>query len=144
MTETKYTMESIKCFIIEKTGCDYEEVTANCDIIYDLGCYGDDLSELIYQYKEKYNVNLENYLWYFHTEEEGHLNLSIGRAFFKPPYERVKHIPLTPALLLDSANEGKWLVAYPEHSLPRRRYDIVINQVVILVFIIFFIFKCAK
>ena len=86
---------------------------------------------------------MDNYLYYFHTDEEGHSN-SIGRIFFKAPYERVKQIPVSPALLFESANEGRWLFTYPEHSLPKRRYDILINQIVVVLFIIFVIYKCAK
>jgi hypothetical protein len=138
-----YSFEEIKSFIVDKTGCEENEVTSNCDLMDDLGCSGDDFDELIDDYAKRYKVNMGNYLWYFHTDEEGHSN-SIGRVFFKAPYERVKHIPVTPTLLLESANEGKWLLTYPEHKLPKRRYDISINQVMVLLIIIFVIYKCAK
>ena len=143
MTEIMYSFEEIKSFIVDKTGCEENEVTSNCDLMNDLGCSGDDFHELIDDYAKKYKVNMDNYLWYFHTDEEGHSN-SIGRIFFKVPYERVKQIPVSPALLLESANEGRWLLTYPGHSLPKRRYDILINQIVIVLFIIFVIYKCAK
>ncbi len=143
MTEIKYSIDNIKSFIVDKTGCKENEVTSTCDIVNDLGCSGDDFHELIDEYATKFNVKMENYLWYFHTDEEGHSN-SIGRIFFKAPYERVKQIPVTPTLLLESANAGKWLFIYPEHSLPKRRYDILINQILIVLLIVFVIYKCAK
>ena len=83
---------------------------------------------------------MNSYLWYFHTDEEGN---SFGSGFFKPPNERVKHIPVTAEVLLKSANEGKWTIEYPEHKIPKRRYDIIINQILILLAVIILIYKCA-
>lgn len=143
MRDIKYSIDDIKSFIVDKTGCEQNEVTPNCDIVNDLGCSGDDFDELIDEYAKKFNVDLDKYLWFFHTDEEGHSN-SIGRIFFKAPYERVKQIPVTPTLLLNSANEGKWLLVYPDHSWPKRRYDIILNQVVGLIFVVFLIYKCTK
>ena len=140
---TKHSLEEIKQFIVDKTGCNYEEVKEDADIDHDLGCTGDDFDELISEYCVRFNVKMDNYLWYFHTDEEGHFN-SIGRLFFKTPYERVKHIAVTPTVLLESANERKWTLTYPEHKLPKRRYDILMNQVVIVLFIVFVIYKCAR
>lgn len=140
---TKHSIEEIKRFIVDKTGCEYDEVKADADIDHDLGCTGDDFHELINEYSDKFNVNMESYLWYFHTYDEGHSN-SIGRIFFKKPYERVKHIAVTPNVLLESACAGKWTIEYPELELPNRRYDILINQVVVVVFIIFVIYKCSR
>lgn len=141
MTDTKYSLTDITNFVIDKTGCEENEVTPNCDIEKNLGCWGDDFDELIDEYSKKFNVDMTSYLWYFHTNEEGQ---SIGGIFFKAPYERVTRIPVTPAILLDYANHGKWLMTYPEHYLPRRRYDILINQILIFVLIAFLIYKCAS
>ncbi len=140
---TKHSIEEIKRFIVDKTGCEYDEVKADADIDHDLGCTGDDFHELINEYSDKFNVNMESYLWYFHTYDEGHSN-SIGRIFFKTPYERVKHIAVTPNVLWESVCAGIWTIEYPEHELPNRRYDILINQVVVVVFIIFVIYKCSR
>lgn len=128
---------------MDKTGCDYEEVKENTDIDHDLGCTGDDFDELISEYSAKFHVNMDNYLWYFHTYEEGHSN-SLGRLFFKPPHERVKHIAVTPTVLLQSANAGIWTLVYPEHKLPKQRYDILINQILVILLIVFVIYKCAR
>lgn len=138
-----YTIEEIKHFIIEITSCSFEEIKDDADIDHDLGCTGDDFHELISEYSVKFEVNMHDYLWYFHTYEEGGFN-SIGRLFFKPPYERVKHIPVTPTILLDSANYGKWTLIYPEHELPKRRFDILINQILVVLFIIFIFYTCTN
>jgi hypothetical protein len=140
---TTYSIEEIKSFIVGKTGCNYEEVKEDVDIDNDLGCTGDDFDELISEYSIRFNVNMDNFLWYFHTYEEGHSN-SIGRVFFKTPYERVKHIAVTPKLLLECANAGNWTLEYQEHKLPKQRYDILVNQVIVILFIVFVIYKCAR
>jgi len=139
----KYSIQDIRSFIVSKTGCKMEEVYPDCDIKNDLGCWGDDFHELIEEFAKKYNVKMEGYSWYFHSEEEGHIH-SFGRFFFKAPYERVKQIPVTPNVLLDSANAGRWLITYPEDKLPRRRYDVLINQIVLVLFVAFVIYKCAS
>ena len=72
MTEKIFSFDEIKSFIVDKTGCEQHVVTSNCDLMNDLGCSGDDFHELIEDYAKKYGVNMDNYLWYFHTDEEGH------------------------------------------------------------------------
>ncbi|WP_210463772.1 DUF1493 family protein [Rufibacter roseolus] len=136
-----YSLVDIIEFVKDKTGV--EEVTAEADIENDLGCYGDDWDELIQEYASRYQVDMSSYLWYFHTDEEGHSN-SIGRAFFKAPYERVTRIPVTPQMFLDFANKGKWDIPYPPHTLPKRRYDILINQILVVFFIAYAIYSCSK
>lgn len=140
---SKHSMEDIYRLIAEKTGCEYSKVLPESDICSDLGCVGDDFDELISEYAKCFDVKMDNYLWYFHTEEEGHFH-SIGRLFFTPPYERVKRIPITPAVLLRNANLGEWETIYPEHHIPSRRYDILINQIVMVVFLLFVICKCIR
>jgi hypothetical protein len=141
VTATKYSLIDIVNFIVHKTGCKENEVTPSCDIKNDLGCWGDDFHELIDEYSKKFNVDMTSYLWYFHSNEEG---LSIGGIFIKPPYERVTLISVTPTILLDCANQGKWLLKYPEHNLPKRRYDILINQILVFLSITFLIYKFAR
>lgn len=140
MNQKTYSLDDIVKFVVEKTGCSEEEVMSESDLMNDLGCSGDDFHELIDEYAKKFNVEMKSYLWYFHTNEEGN---NIGGVFFKPPYERVKHIAVTPQILLQSANEGKWLIEYPVHELPKRRNDIIINQILILLVISILIYKYA-
>lgn len=125
----------------EKSGAD--DVNELTDIFEDLGCVGDDFHELIEEYAKKYNVDMTSYLWYFHADEEGGWN-SIGNIFFKPPYQRVKRIPVTPLMLLKFAMQKKWEVSYPEHHLPKRRYDIIINRIMVILFIIVIIYYLIK
>ena len=105
----------------------------NTDIFKDMGVVGDDFHEMIEKYSEKYQVEMSDYLWYFHTNEEGQ---SIGAVFFKPPYKRVNRISVTPQMLADFIVTKKWKVEYPKHEIPKQRKDLMINRAVEIVFII--------
>jgi hypothetical protein len=118
-----YSQEQINIFIRQKTGIKQLKLTD--DLHDDHGVVGDDFHELIDEYARTFNVDMTSYLWYFHAEEEGQ---NIGAIFFKPPYERVTQIPVTPAMLLDFANKGSWDVYYPAHKLLSRRWDLIFNK----------------
>lgn len=112
--------------------------------IFSLGVCGDDMDEFLESYHKKYNVNFDNYLWYFHNEEEISNNFSIGKIFFKPPYDSVERIPITPEILTKFANTKVWEIDYPEHQLPKYRYDVLIDQIIfggLALIILYFSFK---
>ena len=136
-----YTQEQIDAFLIQNTGID--QLNPNDDLLNDQGVSGDDFHEMIDEYAKTFKVNMTGYLWYFHANEEGGWN-SIGSAFFDPPYKRVSRIPITPALLLDIANKGHWDIQYPPHKLPRRRWDLLINQVLFAAVISWALYSCLK
>jgi hypothetical protein len=102
----------------------------NIDIWGDMGVVGDDFHEMMENYSKQYDVDLSGYLWYFHTDEEG---TNIGGLFFKPPYQRVKRIAVTPKMLADFIQTKKWLVNYPPHEIPKKRIDLTINLLVLVV-----------
>lgn len=114
-----------------------ESIDENTDL-FDAGITGDDFHDLIDLYWQKYQVDMSNYKWYFHCDEEGH---SLGSIFYKPIYKRFNRITITPKLLFLFAKEGKWEIEYPEHRLPKRRWDIIINQVVTGLFVIIIVYK---
>jgi hypothetical protein len=94
------TDEEIIQFLKEET---YDEViTAETDIFNECRISGDDSHELIEKYQMEYGVDMSNYLWYFHCDEEG--SSFITSMFFKPPYKRVTRIPITPKMLTNFAN----------------------------------------
>lgn len=134
--------EQILSFIEERLGI-RKPIPLTSDLFNDHGVYGDDLWDFIEAYAEKFEVSTSNFLWYFHSREEG--SFSIGRLFFKPPNERVEHIPITPEMLVEFAEKGVWDLKYPEHSIPPKRLDLTINTIiggiVILVLILFLIWK---
>lgn len=131
-----YSIENIIDFVKDASCVDI--VTADSEIGIGLGLRGDDFDEFIDKFSSKFHVDMSEYLWYFHAEEEGGWN-SIGGFFFDPPYKRVKRIPVTVSMLFDFANKGKWDITYPEHKLPKRRYDIMINRIFVLGFFSWFI-----
>lgn len=122
-----------------------KEILSDIDI-FSLGVYGDDMDEFLESYHKKYNVNFDNYLWYFHNEEEISNNFSIGKIFFKPPYDSVERIPITPELLTKFANTKVWEIDYPEHQIPKFRYDVLIDQIIFgglaLIIIYFSLIDC--
>ena len=123
----------------ELTGA--ENVTENSDVETEIGCYGDDFTELIEEYSNRFNVDVSTYLWYFHTGDEGFS--SIGGLFFKPPNNRVERIPVTPKMLFEFAEKGKWDVKYPQHRIPKYRLDLLINSIIgigVIVYAIYYWF----
>lgn len=122
----KYTTTAIIKFLAELSGTD--KINTHSDIFSDVGMVGDDFHGMIEKFAKQFSVNMEDYLWYFHCDEEGQ---SIGANFFKPPYTRVNRIPVTPAMLTEFANTGKWSINYPEHNVPKKRYDLLINAIVV-------------
>jgi hypothetical protein len=134
-----YSQQEIIEFIKEKSGVD--ELKPDDDIFQDHGICGDDFSELLGEFQRKYNVDMTGYLWYFHSDEEGN---NIGGIFFDPPYKRVTRIPITPGMLTDFANRGRWDIIYPLHKIPKRRWDLIINFTLIIIFVIVVIRACIK
>jgi len=106
----------------------------NIDIYKDMGIVGDDFHEMIKKYSKKYEVDMSDYLWYFHADEEGHG--SIGGYFFKPPYERVQRIPVTPQMLADFSVTKKWKIEYPKREIPKQRTDLTINKIIFISLVI--------
>ncbi|MFM9983699.1 MAG: DUF1493 family protein [Flavobacteriales bacterium] len=119
------TTETIIQFVSEFTGS--KKVGPETDIFNDLGCVGDDFSELMEKFADKFSVDMSGFIWFFHSEDEG--NPGIGQWIIKPPYSRVDRIPVTPNLLKEFANSGKWNIDYPPHDVPIERWDIRINQI---------------
>ena len=112
-------------FVRNETGA--QNVGPDDDLLYDLGVDGAEFVDLVEKYAKKYQVNICNYLWYFHHGEEG---FNIVSLFIASPDRRVPTIPVTPRMLTEFANAGKWGIDYPEHSLPKRRYDLIIGSVI--------------
>lgn len=109
---------------------------SDSDIFTLLKIDGDDYEELLSKYAEKYNVDMKDFLWYFHYQEEGSLTFNLGNLFFKNPHNRVKEIPITPKMLTEFAISKKWEINYPEHKLPKYRYYMLINWIFLLLIII--------
>jgi hypothetical protein len=99
-----------------------EALPGDTDLFERLGIDGDDAFEFIERFAAKFEVDVTNFLWYFHHGEEG---LNPAAIFFRPPYCRVQRIPITPDVLREAIRTKHWPLQYPEHRLPRVRWDIV-------------------
>jgi acyl carrier protein len=125
-------LEEIYALISEITGVDAAKLHPGTDLYADLGVDGDDFDEFVQEFEQRFAVDMSAFLWYFHHGDEGFPGM--GALLFKPPYARVLRIPVTPELLLASANAGRWLADYLEHELPRYRLDMLVNQILLGVF----------
>lgn len=100
------------------------------------GIYGDDAEELLGALAKRFKIDMSGYLWYFHTGEEPGCNP--GAIFFKRPNQRVQHIPVTLALLVEAAETKVWPVNYPPHTLPEHRWDLRMTWGCLLVLLLLF------
>ena len=123
------SFDEIAALVREQTG--FERVTPTARLVEDIGADGDDMFELMERYSERFGVDLSTYRWYFHHGEEG--SWSMGGLVFDPPYKRVPHMPITVGMLHQFAEQKRWGIHYPQHQLPKRRIDILINQVLFAV-----------
>ena len=123
-------LDEIADFVCEQTG--HAHVTPTTRLVEDTGADGDDMFELMERYSERFDVDLSTYRWYFHHGEEGGW-CSFGGLFFAPPYKRVQHMPITVAMLHQFAEQKRWGIQYPDHKLPKRRIDMLINQILSVV-----------
>ena len=121
------TTDQIVAFLREETRY-LGVITEATSLQSDVGVFGDDMDELLAAYAKRFDVDMSKYLWYFHTGEEG---WSVGSWFFTPLYDRVEKIPITVRMLCGFANGGHWAVEYPQHTVPDKRPDIVINQLLV-------------
>ncbi|MCG8493882.1 MAG: DUF1493 family protein [Sneathiellales bacterium] len=116
-------------FISRETGIDAKILNLDSDISMEFGVYGDDLLELIDRYSIEFEVNIESFLWYFHSPEEA---TNPFRLIFPPPDRRVERIPITPRMLFTFMETGNWDLEYPRHRLPARRWDIISLKIFLL------------
>lgn len=98
------------------------------DLFDALGIEGDDAVEFMDAFVTRFDIDATTYRWYFHHADEG---WNLGGLFFRPIYRRVERIPITVAVLTEAVRTRRWPILYPDHVLPRRRWDILINQIVI-------------
>lgn len=118
-------------------------LNSNSDVFAEVGIDGDDCDEFLLKYSKKYSIDMNDFLWYFHYQEEGSWN-SVSNLFFKNPHQRVKEISITPKMLTEFANSKKWTIDYPEHNLPKHRYDIYVNWIFVIFVIALIIFIITK
>ncbi len=133
------TFDEVAEFVREQTGyCG--PLTKSISLQSDIGVYGDDMSDLLTAYSDRFGISMSCYIWYFHTGEEG---INIGGLFVAPPDRRVSEIPITVGMLQEFATLGRWDVSYPHHEVPQSRHDIRINQVIAGAFLVLLVVLVA-
>ncbi|WP_139920374.1 DUF1493 family protein [Hymenobacter sp. DG01] len=132
------TIAAVRCFLSEEIGANEAEITGSADLVNDLGVWGDDFFELMEKFSQKFQVNITSFRWYFHSGEEG---FNTGGIIFRPPNERVEHIPVTLEMLAEAAEKQRWIVEYPPHRLPAHRFDIWLNLLLALGIVLALLFK---
>jgi hypothetical protein len=107
-------------------------IHGDTDLFGEAKITGDDFHDLMEKYSKEFHVDMSTYLWYFHTDEEGQ---NVGAIVFESPNQLVGRIPITPKLLSEIANSGQWNISYPDHIVPKRRYDLLLNLIILLAFL---------
>ena len=115
------TIEDIRSFLHEVAHVKREEIREDSDLLMDLGIDGDDWDSLLEEYRRRFGVSLDGFRWYFHHGEEG---FNPFWLIVPPPNRRVQHIPVTPRVLMESAQLGRWSITYPAHELSSGRADL--------------------
>jgi hypothetical protein len=101
----------------------------DADVFVELGIEGDDAFEFIEAFADRFSVDMSGYRWYFHHAEEG---MNTGSLFFRSPDQRVERIAITPTILAEAIRTKRWPLQYPVHQLPAHRWDIGLNQLMLL------------
>ena len=97
----------------------------------DLGVDGDEFDELMGGFAERFGVDMSGYRWYFHHHADG---ADPADLFFRP--QQYDLIAVTPRLLLESANAGRWPIEYPPHRVPRRGFHLTALSCLFLMLIL--------
>ena len=112
--------------MLERHTCRPVRPEDEADLFGGLAIDGDDGFELIDLLAETFGIDMSAYRWYFHYGEEGH---NVGAHFFAPPYRRVSRMPFSLETLVEPAETKRWPIIYPDHELPKVRWDIRFNQI---------------
>lgn len=59
---------------------------------------------------------------------------------FKTPDKRVSQIPVTLEMLQNFANLKEWSIEYPDHSIPKQRYDVILTYAALFLIISFVLY----
>jgi hypothetical protein len=98
--------EKILTFVLEETGT-RKCLTRQTDLLRDLGVDGDDASEFMYNFGEKFQVDLSNFRFDNYFGGEGLSLIIFIKSLFSPPVKS----SCTIELLFDAASNRHWPVS---------------------------------
>jgi hypothetical protein len=81
-----------------------QAVTPNTDMRVDFGMYGEDALDFLEWYNQEFHVDMNNFVFAKHFENEGWLSLLLKQLLLRPRY----YIPITVSFLVDVAKTKKW------------------------------------
>jgi Protein of unknown function (DUF1493) len=126
-----YDYADVHRFLGQELGTDEAQLRPNTSVLDDLGVDGDAFDELMGAFAERFGVDMAGYRWYFHHHSEA---ADPADLFFRP--QSYDQIAVTPTLLLESANAGRWLVEYPPHRAPRRGFHLSLLSCLLMMLIL--------
>jgi acyl carrier protein len=136
-----YSYADVQKFLGQELGTDEAQLSPDISLLDDLGVDGDQFDELMGEFAERFGVDMSGYLWYFHHGADD--GPDPADLFFRP--QSYDQITVTPRLLLESANAGRWLVEYPPHRAPQRGYHrSAISCLLLMLFLILFPWAMMK
>ena len=97
-------------FVSEEICVNEERISMDTDILRGFGVDGDDVCDLMNKFSEKFKVNMDDYIWYYHGGPEGCNPFSFIIELWKPKL----YIPVTVRILIESVKSGKWELEYPK------------------------------
>jgi acyl carrier protein len=94
-------------FIARETGFSVKDITSESDLFKDLGIDGDDATELITKFGQKFNIDMSNFNFTKHFGSEGSF---IPFLVFFPSWwkSRCKLKPITISDLVKAAESEAW------------------------------------
>lgn len=116
--EYEIAINSVRLFI-----CSYwsdhpkiEKLADNDDLFAYFNYEGDYASEFMEAFDDEFDVNFNNYLWYFHQQDEPP-GRNFANLIIKRPWMRVDRIPVTVLSLTNAILAKEWCVNYPNHDI---------------------------
>ncbi|MDJ0614076.1 MAG: DUF1493 family protein [Rhizobiaceae bacterium] len=107
------------------------EIKPGEDVFEQMSAAGEDCDDVLFKFTDEFEIDMSDFLFYFHYENEFATLLS-NRS--------LGYIPITIELLVKAAQEKKWPVEYPDHKPPDWRrnpmlfYPVMILAIVVVIF----------
>jgi acyl carrier protein len=126
-----YGNADISSFLASQLGVDEATLAPDDSLLDDCGVDGDDFDDLMEAFSQRFEVDLSGYRWEFHHQGEA----GLSSLFFRHTEDR---IAVTPRLLLECANAGKWPIEYPSTRRSSRWYEFPASVVLLFGIILLF------
>ena len=103
----KDVLDRVTRMVARFAGCPTDKLNGETVLEADLGITGDDASEFLEAYSRDFEVDLSGFEFYRHFDAEG-WNPFAGFLTRLRRGEKLRHVPVTIALLARAAEERQW------------------------------------